>query len=270
MSIAFIGAGNMSRSIIGGLIEQGVPPKEVIASAPTSARLKALQDSLGIRVTQDNAGAVDNAETVVLSVKPQIMRSVCEQLREHVPSSALVISVAAGITCSSLQNWLGEQRAIVRCMPNTPSLIGLGASGLFASAAVNSHQKQTAEQLMSAVGIVQWVQQESQLDVVTAISGSGPAYFFLMLEAMVEAGVEQGLDEATSTRLAIQTARGAAELANNSGDSLADLRLQVTSPGGTTEQAIKSFESDGLRQIVKRAMNACANRAREMAQQLGQ
>lgn len=269
MSIAFIGAGNMAQGIIGGLVEQGMPPADIIASAPTMTHLDSLQNTLGIRITQDNVEAVQNAQTVVLSVKPQVMKAVCEQLRESLPPSVLIVSVAAGITCSSLQAWLGGERPIVRCMPNTPSLVGLGASGLFASPATRSDQKQIAERLMNAVGIVEWVEQEALLDAVTAVSGSGPAYFFLILESMVEAGIAQGLDETTSKRLAIQTARGAAELARTSSHSLADLRRQVTSPGGTTEQAIKSFESDGLRDIIKRAMKVCANRARELSQQLG-
>lgn len=268
MSIVFVGAGNMARSIIGGLLEQGLSAPSITACAPSAASLQNLQETTGINITQDNIAAVGKAETVVLCVKPQIMSVVCEQLREHIPDHALIVSVAAGISCASLHRWLGESRAIIRCMPNTPSLIGMGASGLFASAGVSTTQRQQAETLLQAVGIVEWVEDESLIDAVTAVSGSGPAYFFLMLEAIIEAGTAHGLDEATATRLAIQTARGAAELAKTSELSLSELRRKVTSPGGTTEQAISSFEGDDFRGTVKRAMQACVEHSRHMARQL--
>lgn len=269
-NICFIGAGNMARSIIGGLVQQGFAGDTITACDPKPAALDALVQDFGIRTGTNNLAAVADADIVVLAVKPQVMKEVCLPLREAINAESLVISVAAGISCHSLQQWLGEDRRLVRCMPNTPSLVRMGASGLFAASTVSDEQRQLADTVMRAVGEVQWLSDEAQIDAVTAVSGSGPAYFFLMLEAMVDAGVEQGLSFDTAKTLAIQTAAGAAELARSSEVGLAELRRRVTSPGGTTEQAILTFEDQQLRKIVKQAMQACADRSRQMAADLGQ
>lgn len=182
----------------------------------------------------------------------------------------MLISIAAGITTQSLAQWLGEDQAIVRCMPNTPSQLRAGASGLFANARVSDGQKSIANSILGAVGIVQWVKDEAQLNPVTAVSGSGPAYFFLVMEAMIEAGVKLGLERECATELTLQTAMGAAMLAKSSDLEVAELRRRVTSPKGTTEQAILSFERDDIRGIVERAMGACSQRAQELSELLGQ
>lgn len=259
----------MARSILGGLIKQGYEPTKLCASDPGPATLEALAADFCIRVTQDNTAAVKDAAVVVLAVKPQVMKEVCLALRAHLSPSTLVISIAAGITCTSLLGWLGGEQHLVRCMPNTPALVQMGASGLFAAAGTTGQEKATAEAILSAVGTVAWVENEDLLHTVTAVSGSGPAYFFLFLEAMEQAAVQQGLDPATARQLAVQTAAGAARLAQTSEAQLAELRRQVTSPGGTTERAIAAFEQHQLRQTVDIAMQACADRSRELAELLG-
>lgn len=269
-NVCFIGAGNMARSIIGGLIKQGFEADAICATATQLRTLENVAQDFGIRTLQDNNLAVKDADLIVLAVKPQKMKEVCLALADAVPAGCVIMSVAAGISCQSLQQWLGHSSRIVRCMPNTPSLVQKGACGLFASANVSAEQKSLTQKVMQAVGEVQWLEDETQMDAVTAVSGSGPAYFFLMLEAMVEAGIEQGLSAEVAQRLAIQTAAGAAELARTSDVDLAELRRRVTSPGGTTEQAIQTFEHLQLRSIVKQAMQACSDRARQMAIDLGQ
>lgn len=258
----------MARSIIGGLVNHGFDAKRLFASAPRQTALAALQADFGIHPCATNRHAVEQADVVVLAVKPQVMKAVCQELQPSLQAHTLVVSIAAGIPCGSLAQWLHPAQPIVRCMPNTPALVGAGASGLYASANVSATQKQLAGQVLSAVGTVHWVDSEDLIDVVTAVSGSGPAYFFLMLEAMVAAGVAQGLDAATARALAIQTASGAAKLAQASDVDLAELRRRVTSPGGTTEQAILSFERSNFGAIVEEAMQACADRSRQMANEL--
>lgn len=267
--ITFVGAGNMASSIIGGLVKQGYQPDSLCASARTAAKLEALANRFGIRVQQDNIAAVRDADVVVLSVKPQVMKEVCLEVRPHLSPSTLIISIAAGIRCASLSQWLGEERHLVRCMPNTPAQVQMGASGLFAAEGVTADEKATAERILAAVGTVAWVADEDLLHAVTAVSGSGPAYFFLFLEAMTQAAVQQGLDPVTARQLAVQTAAGAARLAQSDDTDLVELRRRVTSPGGTTEKAIAAFEQHHLRQTVDIAMQACANRSRELAELLG-
>ncbi len=264
-TIAFIGAGNMASSIIGGLTQSGYPANRIRAADPNDDNRSNVSNTYGVISTSENATAVDHADVVVLAVKPQIMQSVCEALQSHLPEHCLVISIAAGVTCANLNKWLGNDTAIVRCMPNTPAQVGLGASGLFANTQVSTAQKQHAETILGAVGITRWVDTEALIDAVTAISGSSPAYFFLFIEAMVEAGVTLGLDKSSATELAIQSALGAATLAQQSEDDIVTLRQKVTSPNGTTEQAIKVLEEKGLRDTVKQAMHACAQRAKELA-----
>ncbi|MGQ4878222.1 pyrroline-5-carboxylate reductase [Billgrantia sp. LNSP4103-1] len=268
--VTFIGAGNMAGAIIGGMIANGHPANAITATSPSDQFLAPLRERLGIRTDTDNAAAVGDADIVVLAVKPQVMRDVCEGLRDtlqrHRP---LIISVAAGLSAESLQTWLGGGLPLVRCMPNTPSLVGVGAAGLFASPEVNAAQRQQATELLEAVGLVEWVDEESLLDAVTAVSGSAPAYFFLMFEAMEEAGVKLGLPAETARRLAIQTALGAAKMAQDSEHTPDRLKRNVMSPGGTTERAVEHLEQAGLRGMLADAMEACAARAREMAEELG-
>ncbi|GAA0789893.1 pyrroline-5-carboxylate reductase [Marinobacterium sediminicola] len=266
--VAFIGAGNMARAIIGGLLENGFAAQNIWAAEPESARLEDLA-AQGLNTTTDNREAVAAADLVVLAVKPQIMQAVASELadaaRQHQP---LFVSIAAGISLEALERWLGGDVAVVRCMPNTPSLVQTGASGLFANARVSELQREQATQILQAVGIALWVQSEAELDAVTAVSGSGPAYYFLMMEAMTAAGVKLGLSEATARDLTLQTALGAARMASSSDVDAAELRRRVTSPKGTTEQAIKTFQTEGLEAIVDKAMTACRDRAVEMANEL--
>jgi pyrroline-5-carboxylate reductase len=267
--ITFIGAGNMASAIIGGLIDSGVEPSNITATAPNDSELTLIKERLGINTDTDNNAAVADSDVVVLAVKPQIMRSVCEALRDSVQrQQPLVISIAAGLDADTIDQWLGGQNAMVRCMPNTPSLVGYGASGLYANAHVSDAQRDVATQLMEAVGIVEWVEEEALLDAVTAVSGSAPAYFFLMFEAMEEAAVKLGLPAATARRLAIQTAMGAATMAQQSDKDPATLKQNVMSPGGTTERAIQHMEEAQLRTTIADAMQACADRAQAMAKEL--
>lgn len=267
-TIGFIGAGNMSAAIIGGLVETGTNPLLITASNRSQAKLDALAARYGIHTSLDNHLAA-SADIVVLAVKPQVMKDVCLALKPALAHKPLIITVAAGIDCASYQKWLGDDIALVRCMPNTPSLVGQGASGLYANARVTDGQRRLVEQLMGAVGITCWVAEEALINAVIAISGSGPAYYFLMMEAMIEEGIKLGLDAATAKALTLQTVAGAAALAASSEVEVDELKRRVMSPGGTTEQAIFSFENDRIRDIFGRAMGRCANRAAEMAAQMG-
>jgi pyrroline-5-carboxylate reductase len=267
--IAFIGAGNMAASLIGGLRAKGLGAAQISASDPGAETRSKVAAEHGIAVFADNAEAIQDAEVVVLAVKPQAMKAVCEAIRPSLKPNQLVVSIAAGITCASMNNWLGAQ-PIVRCMPNTPALLRQGVSGLFATAEVSAEQRQQAETLLSAVGIALWLGQEQQLDAVTAVSGSGPAYFFLLIEAMTAAGVKLGLPADIAAQLTVQTALGAAHMAVASDVDAAELRRRVTSPGGTTEAAIKSFQAGGFEALVEKALGAAAHRSAEMAEQLGQ
>lgn len=266
--IAFVGAGNMAASLIGGLRAQGVDAALIRASAPGAESRERIATEHGIRVFADNAEAIDGADVVVLAVKPQMMKAVCEALKPRLKPKQLVVSVAAGITCDSLARWLGDQ-PVVRCMPNTPSLLRQGASGLYATGKVNHKQREQAEHLLSAVGIAVWVEQEQHMDAVTALSGSGPAYFFLMIEAMTAAGVKLGLPEDIAKKLTLQTALGASLMATGSDVDAGELRRRVTSPGGTTAAAIKAFQEGGFEALVQTALDAARHRSAEMAEQSG-
>ncbi|MGO2133020.1 MAG: pyrroline-5-carboxylate reductase [Halomonas sp.] len=266
--ITFIGAGNMASAIIEGLLNSGHDADALTATATSDDTLSPLRSRLGINTTTDNVEALAQSDVVVLAVKPQIMHQVCEEIRDAIQSrNPLIISVAAGLTVDTLERWLGGDLAVIRCMPNTPSLLGVGASGLYANSRASSKQRQLTEELLNAVGIVEWVEEEQLLDVVTAVSGSAPAYFFLMFEAMEEAAVARGLPAETARRLAIQAALGAATMAMASDKLPSELKRDVMSPGGTTERAIQRLESGGLRQLLQDAMGDCANRAGEMAKQ---
>lgn len=266
--IAFIGAGNMAASLIGGLRAKGLDAAQIRASDPGAETRTKVNAEHGIEVFADNAEAIQGADVVVLAVKPQAMKAVCEAIRPSLKPDQLVVSIAAGITCASMNNWLGAQ-PIVRCMPNTPALLRQGVSGLFATAEVTTEQRQQAQELLSAVGIALWLNEEQQLDAVTAVSGSGPAYFFLLIEAMTAAGVKLGLPADIAAQLTLQTALGAAHMAVASDVDAAELRRRVTSPAGTTEAAIKSFQAGGFEALVEKALGAAAHRSAEMAEQLG-
>ncbi|MCW1246994.1 pyrroline-5-carboxylate reductase [Pseudomonas sp. SAICEU22] len=267
--IAFIGAGNMAASLIGGLRAKGLDASMIRASDPGEETRKRVSAEHGIETFADNAQAIDGVDVIVLAVKPQAMKTVCEALRPNLQPHQLVVSIAAGITCASMNNWLGAQ-PIVRCMPNTPALLRQGVSGLYATGQVSAAQRQQAEELLSAVGLALWLETEQQLDAVTAVSGSGPAYFFLLIEAMTAAGEKLGLPRETAAQLTLQTALGAAHMAVSSDVDAAELRRRVTSPAGTTEAAIKSFQAGGFEALVEKALGAAAHRSAEMAEQLGQ
>ena len=266
-NIVFIGAGNMAAAIIGGLVASGRDPAAITACDIDAAKTAALQDQFGILTATDSFSAAESADVVVLAVKPQVMNSVCEALAELPPNSEqLFVSIAAGVPMDAMQAWLGGERAIVRCMPNTPALLQLGASGLAANQRVSGAQRESAEAILKAVGIAIWVDRESDLDAVTAVSGSGPAYFFYFIELLENAGVELGLPRETAARLASQTALGAASMAEN--EDVVQLRANVTSKKGTTEQAILSFQADQLQQLVSRATAAAHRRSLELAAEL--
>ncbi len=265
--IAFIGGGNMAAALIGGMLHdapEGARPSIVVAE-PDEERRRTLTLTLDIDTAEDNLAALDGAQLVVLAVKPQTMRSVAEQLGPHLAAGQLVVSIAAGVPVDALRGWLGGHEAIVRAMPNTPSMVGCGATGLYAAEAVSREQRSDAESLMRAVGIVQWLDRESQIDEVTALSGSGPAYVFYLMESMQAAGEELGLDADMARLLTLETVYGAAKLALAADDSPAELRQRVSSPGGTTEQAISELESSGVRGAFSRAILASRDRSRELA-----
>jgi len=268
--IAFIGAGNMAASIIGGLVAEGHPANAISASDPSAASLARLREVAPVTTFSDNREAVAGADVVVLAVKPQVMESVCAGIAPALAGGGSVaLSIAAGIPVASLERWLGPGVAVIRCMPNTPALLGAGASGLYATPAVSGAQRAHAGRILSAVGLVRWVDSEDDLHAVTAVSGSGPAYFFLFMEAVAAEGRRLGLDAETATALTAQTCLGAARMAAESGVELAELRRRVCSPGGTTERAIESFQGDALEAAVARAMAACLARSKEMAEELG-
>ena len=264
-TIGFIGAGNMAASLIGGLIAKGYDPECLFASDPNTDALQALAQRTGIRACANNHDVVGHVDVLVLAVKPQVMQAVLMDMAAAVQArQPLVISIAAGIGIASLCEWLGGDIAIVRCMPNTPALVQLGASGLYANAQVSTQQREQAQAILAAVGIALWLDSEEQIDAVTAVSGSGPAYFFLLMEAMIAAGEKLGLAPATSRALTLQTALGAAQMAITSDVDAAELRRRVTSPGGTTERAITHFQNSGFRETVNGALQAAAIRSQEM------
>ncbi len=271
LNISFIGAGNMASSLIGGLLTDGKTPINIHITDTNPEQIRALQQRFAVTVCQSNSAATDAADILILAVKPQGLKQVAEEIRDSVQSKQpLVISIAAGIQEKDINRWLGNNVAIVRTMPNTPSLIQTGASGLYANDKVTKKQRNIAETIMRTVGVAVWVDNEQQMDVVTAISGSGPAYYFLFMEAMQAAGQELGLDAETARLLTLQTAFGATKMALESSEDCATLRQRVTSPGGTTEQALHTFEEGQLRRLIKQAVSAAAERSQQLAQLLGE
>ena len=269
-NLSFIGGGNMARSLIGGLIADQWPADRIQATDPNAEQRNRLAASFDIRTGSDNSTAAGTADVVVLAVKPQVMQSVANDIAAAVQQKQpLVISIAAGIRATDLDRWLGGQVALVRCMPNTPALVQSGATALFANTRVSAAQRDLAESILRAVGLTLWLDDEALMDAVTALSGSGPAYFFLMLEALQAAGEQLGLPADAARLLALQTAFGAAKMALESEEDPATLRQRVTSPGGTTERALKTLEDGGLRELMARALTAARDRSRELADQLG-
>jgi pyrroline-5-carboxylate reductase len=268
-TISFIGAGNMASAIIGGMLDNGYRAGGIWVSAPDDERLQDLRKRFGISVTSDNRYCAQQSDIVVLAVKPQVMSSVCEDIAAVVRNTRpLMVSIAAGLTANTIDGWLGGGVPMVRVMPNTPSLVGKGAAGLFANSWVSEQQKNDVTAIFDSVGSANWVQQEEQLHAVTALSGSGPAYFFLILEALEEAATNAGMTAETARELAIQTMAGAAEMAARSDLEPAQLKRNVMSPGGTTEQAVNTFEQGGLRELVQKAYSAAYTRSQEMAKEL--
>jgi len=270
-TIAFIGAGNMAGAMIGGMLAEGITPKQIWATDLDEAKLNTLASHCNINVTTDNKTVLEVADVVVLSVKPQVMKDVCSNIAELAKEKKpLIISVAAGIQAKHLNNWLGDSLPIVRAMPNTPALIRAGVSGLYANEFVSETHRELAENILRAVGVVLWVEDEAQMDFVTALSGSGPAYFFRVMEAIEQAGESLGLPHDVSRLLTLQTALGSATLAMESSDDLKTLREKVTSPGGTTEQGLKQMNELNIDKLFEETLKAASNRSQELAKQLGE
>ncbi|MEK8089018.1 pyrroline-5-carboxylate reductase [Thermithiobacillus plumbiphilus] len=267
--LAIIGGGNMARSLIGGLLHDGWKPRQFRVADPNASQRDLLSQTLGVTVFEDNQEAAAGADGVVLAVKPQALSKVARELAPAlIQTKPLIISVVAGIRTADIQRWIGAPVPIVRVMPNTPALVAAGASGLYATPEVNNVQVDFAESMMRAVGLVVWIQQEYLMDSVTALSGSGPAYLFLVLEAMEDAAVAQGLDRRTARLLTLQTVFGAAKMALESEDTPATLRSHVTSPGGTTAAGVRELER-GMRDLFYQAIAAAAARSEAIANHYG-
>lgn len=264
--IAFIGGGNMARSLIGGLVARGTDPARIRVANPGADKREALIRDFGVTVFARAQEAVDGAGIWVFAVKPQVIRSVCRELDDIAGrEDPLVISVAAGITCFQMTTWLGGDTAIVRGMPNTPALLGAGVTGLHANRWVSSAQRDLAGELLSSVGKVAWIDDEDLMDAVTAVSGSGPAYAFLLAEAMETAARAEGLPADAARTLVVQTLLGAARMLAESGEPAGELRRRVTSPGGTTQAAIESFQSGGFETLVADAIHAARLRGAQLS-----
>ncbi len=268
--LTFIGAGNMARSLIGGLVADGWDPACISVSDPDTEQLSALSSRFQVNTDTNNHTVTEDAEVVVLAVKPQVIRDVALDLADLIQKQQpLLISIAAGIRATDLQRWLGGSCALVRCMPNTAALVQSSATALWHNENVTEEQTDLAETILRAVGLALWVESEDLMDTVTALSGSGPAYFLLVMEALQEAGQVLGLPETTAKLLSLQTAFGAAKMALESSEDAAILRQRVTSPGGTTEKALEILENGGLRALFSDALNAARERSRELADQFG-
>ncbi|MDM8548160.1 pyrroline-5-carboxylate reductase [Candidatus Venteria ishoeyi] len=267
-TITFIGGGNMSRSLIGGLLENGMSAEHIRVA---DINPQPLANHYPVRIFTDNVQALAGSDVVVLAVKPQMMKSVCQEIASHIPHPVpTLISIAAGVRITDLQHWLGDDLPIVRVMPNTPALVQSGASALFAAEAVSQVQHELAESIMRAVGMTVWLDNEEQMNTVTALSGSGPAYFFLVMEMLENAAVKQGLPVDTARLLTLQTAFGAAKMALESQEDAASLRARVTSKGGTTEQAINALQNGGLQSLLDEAVSAAKQRSIDLAEELGE
>ncbi len=256
----------MARSLIGGLVATGMSNKDISVSEPKADLRERLTEDFGVNTLEENAPAIMGANVIVLAVKPQILQEVLTPLGSLVAEARpLLISVAAGVTCSSIERWVGSQPALIRVMPNTPALIGAGISALYANSNVSDDQRALAEKIVIAVGKTVWIEEESLMDTVTAVSGSGPAYFFYMMQAIIDAAVREGLDAETARLLSLETALGAARLAIESTENPDILQKQVTSPGGTTEAAIQVLNDYGVQNTLQKAVSAARARGNELA-----
>lgn len=265
-NIAFIGVGNMARSIFSGMLASGYPAENMIGTSRTPEKRDYYQQQYGIAMLADNDSAVSQADVVVLCVKPAQMQEVIEAFSASVREDQLFISVAAGVELDAMAHWLGKPVALVRSMPNTPSQLGVGMTGLIANQYTSDEQKTWVSELFSSIGHSVWVDNEEHMHTVTSLSGSAPAYFFRFLEGMIKHAQQQGLDEKTSRELASRTMLGAARMVIELDEPIAQLRKNITSPKGTTEQALLSLEASDIDKMVADAMTACINRSKEMAQ----
>lgn len=264
-SIAFIGGGNMASCIIGGMITNGYSPGQILVGTPSEGTRQKLESTYGVSTFADNHVAAAAADLVVLAVKPQMMRSVVTALAPALSHKPIMVSVAAGIPVAALADWLTEDMSIVRAMPNTPSMLQSGATGLFTNQPLSIANQQLVDSIFQAVGYSCWVNNEALIDAVIAVAGSGPAYFYLVMEIMQKIGEELGLPTKTAQELCLQTALGAARMATEAGISPSELRAQVTSPGGTTQAAISRFQEQGLEDVFRQAMKTAVGRAQEMS-----
>ena len=267
--IGFIGAGNMAYALIKGLLNNGFNANQINISDPNEELLLNRESELKVTTYSDNTSLLSNSDIIFFAVKPQVLSSVCLELKGVVKSKHLFVSIVAGIRSSDINRWLGGNFALIRTMPNTPALFQSGVTGLFANEVVDNEQKSLVESILSSVGECFWVNEEKLIDAITAISGSGPAYFFLLMESMKQAGMALGLDEETANSLSIQTAYGASLMANKTGKDSRTLRTEVTSPNGTTQSAIESFQDQNFEGIVANATRAAYDRARELSNELG-
>lgn len=264
-SVTFIGGGNMARSLISGLLTSGTPSDLIEVIEPVENVRHALKDTLGVRVAADITQAKLDGETCVLAVKPQVLRSVCEAVAGRLQPGQSVVSIAAGITTTLLSQWLGKEATVIRAMPNTPALLGAGMTGLYAAPSVAQSARDAAGQVLLAAGHVRWLDDESLMDAVTAVSGSGPAYVFALAEAMEAAGRQQGLDQEAARLLVLQTILGAARMLTESGQSPTALRQAVTSPNGTTQAALETLQEGGFTALVGQAIDAATQRGRALS-----
>ena len=269
-TVAFVGGGNMASAIVGGLLKSGWQSDLIRVSDPLKAQRDSLENDYGITCFEVNSQCIQDVDVIILATKPQKLREVIGSIREQVSlRKPTIISIAAGISIASITRWIGSPMPLIRVMPNTPALVNRGVSGLFANAQCSEEQKSLAGRIMQAVGQVVWVGQESDIDIVTGISGSGPAYFFKMMEIMIETAQTHGLDKDTATTLVLETAAGAAQLAINSADGPAALRRKVTSPAGTTEAALVTMESMGIDLTITKGIDAAIARSETLSDELG-
>jgi pyrroline-5-carboxylate reductase len=265
-NIAFIGGGNMARSLIGGLIARGTSAARIRVAEPVEMLRESLARDFGVATFATALEAAQDADLWLLAVKPQVMQTVCTGLSEQVQAhGALVVSIAAGITAAQMQRWLGEGTAVIRAMPNTPALLGAGVTGLFATPQVDAAGRERTEALLASAGKTVWIDEEEKMDAVTAVSGSGPAYIFLLAEAMEAAAKQEGLGNETARTLVLQTILGAARMLTESDEAPQELRKRVTSPNGTTQAAIESFQAGGFEKLVGKAIHAARERGRELS-----
>jgi pyrroline-5-carboxylate reductase len=269
-NLGFLGAGNMAQAIIGGLIRTGYAQHSIWASDPSQDALDSLQSHYPqVNTCTQNTSTLQHCNIIILAVKPQIMDQVCLSIKQSLAEkNTLVISIAAGITIQAFESWLGSHCSIVRCMPNTPALVQEGATALYANANVNAAQKQQANSILSAIGMSRWVNKESDLDIVTALSGSGPAYFFRIIEIMQSSAESLGLDQTLCKDLILQTALGAILMAKNEDVDISELRRRVTSPNGTTEAALNKFSECHLEKAIESGIRAAKIRSEEISKEL--